>query len=54
MIPNKIATIFVTILLVFAGLWPLPDAFADDPRARAIMEKVDAGMTATTRPPIWK
>ncbi len=41
MIPHKIASIFVTILLVFAGLWPLPGAFADDPRARAIMEKVD-------------
>jgi hypothetical protein len=42
MIPNKIASITATILLVFAGLWPLPGAFADDPRARAIMEKVDA------------
>jgi hypothetical protein len=42
MIPHKIASIFVTILLVFTGLWPLPGAFADDPRARAIMEKVDA------------
>ena len=42
MIPHKIASIFVTILLVFAGLWQLPGAFADDPRARAIMEKVDA------------
>ena len=42
MIPHKIPTIFVTILLVFAGLWPLTGAYADDPRARTIMEKVDA------------
>ena len=42
MIPNKIATILVTGFLAFAGPWPLPDAFADDPRAREIMEKVDA------------
>src|SRR5210317_147126 len=42
MIPHKIATIFVTVLLVFAGIGPLPGAFTDDPRAREIMEKVDA------------
>jgi hypothetical protein len=42
MIPHKIATIFVTVLLVFAGIGPLPGAFTDDPRAREIMEKVEA------------
>jgi hypothetical protein len=40
MIPNKITTI--TLLLVFAGLGPIPGAYADDQRARVIMEKVDA------------
>ena len=42
MIPHKIATIFVAILVVFVGIGLLPGAFADDPRARDIMEKVDA------------
>ena len=54
MIPNKIAAILVTGFLAFAGPWPLPDAFADDPRAREIMERSMPGMTATTRPPSWK
>jgi hypothetical protein len=42
MIPHKIATIFVAIFVVFAGVGSLPGAFADDSRARDIMEKVDA------------
>lgn len=38
---GKIASIMVSVLLVFAWLWPVSIAFADDPQARAIMEKVD-------------
>ena len=42
MIPSKLAYIMMSILPVFVGLWPVSGALADDPRARAIMEKVDA------------
>jgi hypothetical protein len=42
MMSNKITFIFLIILLIFTGLWLSTGALADDPRAREIMEKVDA------------
>jgi len=42
MLPNKSVIFFMTIFLVLTGLSTIPSAYADDPRARAIMEKVDA------------
>ncbi len=39
---NRIASIILFALPVFAWLWPISNALADDPQARSIMEKVDA------------
>ena len=36
------ASLIMSFLLVCVCLWPVSSAIADDPRAREIMEKVDA------------
>jgi outer membrane lipoprotein-sorting protein len=39
---TRIAALMMSILPFFVWLWPFANALADDPRAREIMEKVDA------------